>query len=192
MFSWTEPSPGSNMTTNYLLVWKNSSQSIWSFQWWLFDFLHFLQKGLESLQDQAPLAIPFFPGLCSSQRSRKPALKRLWKVQLQWHISWYGDMTSYLISYYCENWKYNTHFLQPRKVWFYWSNPIESEMFHVKVVIYMISHLMVNNAFWFVALPFINQGQILFFLKMQLILHIAQSNFREQNFLYIFCSFLIL
>lgn len=101
---------GSNITSNCLLVWKNSSQSIWSFQWQLIYFLHFLQKSLESLQDQAPLAIPFSSGLCSSQRSRKPALKRFWKVQLLWHISWYEDMFSYLISYYCENWKYNTHF----------------------------------------------------------------------------------
>lgn len=102
---------GSNMTSNCLLVWKNSSKSVCSFQWSLFDFLCFLQQGLESFQDQAPLAIPFSSGLCSSQRSRKPAVKRLWKVHLQWRISWYEDMFSYLISYYCENWKWNTHFL---------------------------------------------------------------------------------
>lgn len=111
IFSRTGANVGSNMTSNCLLVWINGSQSVLSVQWYLFDFLHFLQQGLDSLQDQAPRAITFSSGLCSSQRSRKPALKRLWKVELQWHISWYEAMFSYLLSYYCKNWRLNTHFL---------------------------------------------------------------------------------
>lgn len=103
MVSRTGASIGSSMTSNCLLVWINGSKSVLSVQWPLFDFLHFLQQGLDSLRDQAPIAITFSSGLCSSQRSRKAALKRLWKVELQRHISWFEAMFSYLIPVKTEN-----------------------------------------------------------------------------------------
>lgn len=167
IFSRTGANVGSNMTSNYLLVWINGSQSVLSVQWYLFDFLHFLQQGLDSLQDQAPRAITFSSGLCSSQRSRKPALKRLWKVELQWHISRYEAMFSYLLSYYCKNWRLDTHFLPSLQAddfigltLHYWKWNISYENDNLSDLLNGFAldfHLTVYNGFWFITLSFTNE-----------------------------------